>query len=80
MIINDIKRINYYNVLERKKWQMHIYFSLHRDHSHRDLVGRISHEVGAALDWLTGPAMTDQERTEQTLADAHNQRFGDSAL
>ena len=54
--------------------------SLHFDHSHDGLFGRVSRNVGTALDWLTGPAMTEQDREEQTLADVRNRRFEDSVL
>ena len=59
---------------------MHIHISLHKDHSHHNLLGDISRDLGAALDWLTGPGMTDQDRQELTLADVRNRRFEDSAL
>ena len=54
--------------------------SVHSDHSHYGLFGRVSHNVGTALDWLTGPAMTEQERSQLTLADVRNRRFEDTAL
>ena len=59
---------------------MHVHISMHRDHSHNDVFGRISRDLESALDWLTGPAMTEQERQEQTLADVRNRRFEDSVL
>ena len=59
---------------------MHVHICLHRDHGHDDLLGRISHELGNALDWVTGPGMTEQERSHQTLADVRNRRFEDTVL
>ena len=59
---------------------MHAHITVHFDHSHDGLFGRFSHNVGTALDWLTGPALTDQERSQQTLADIRNRRFEDSVL
>ena len=54
--------------------------SIHFDHNHDGLLGRMSRNMGAALDWLTGPAMTAQERREQTLADVRNRRFEDTVI
>ena len=59
---------------------MHAHFTVHFDHNHNGLIGRFSRNVGTALDWLTGPALTDQERSQQTLADVRNRRFEDSVL
>jgi len=53
---------------------------MHRDHTHDDLVGRVSRDLGNAVEWLTGPAMTDQERREHALADVRNRRFEDTVI
>lgn len=54
--------------------------AVHFDHNHEGLFGRVSRNVGAALDWLTGPGMTDQKRAAQTLTDVRNQRFDDTVI
>ena len=40
---------------------MNAHFHIHFDH-HNRLLSRITRELTAAYDWLTGPALTDQER------------------
>lgn len=59
---------------------MHVHICMHRDHTHDDLVGRVSRDLGNAVEWLTGPAMTDQERREHALADVRNRRFEDTVI
>ena len=59
---------------------MHLHVSLHRSHSHDGLVCRISRDLGAALDWLTGPAMTEQDRLQLDLADVRNRAHETGSL
>ena len=59
---------------------MHLHIALHKDHSHNDLLGRVSRDLGAALDWLTGPAMSEQDRLHSTLADARNRSCENGVL
>lgn len=59
---------------------MHVHISLHRGHSHRSLVGRISRDLGSAVDWLTGPAMSDRDRMQRDLAEARNRELTDAGI
>ena len=59
---------------------MHVHISLHRSHSHRNLVGRISRDLGSAVDWLTGPAMSDRDRMQRDLAEARNRELTDAGI
>ena len=52
----------------------------HTEHNHAGLFGRVAHEVSTALDWLTGPAMSEQERTERATAQVQNLKYDTSAL
>ena len=54
--------------------------SLHAEHNHAGLFSRVTHDVSAALDWLTGPAMSEQERRERVRAEVQNLRYDTSAL
>ncbi len=44
---------------------MHIH--LHFENNHEGLFSRVTRDLGTALDWLTGPAMSQQERLDRTL-------------
>lgn len=59
---------------------MHTHISIHNDHSHGGLFSRVAHELGAAIDWLTGPAMSDQERQERVVAEVQNLRYDTTAI
>jgi hypothetical protein len=59
---------------------MHLHIALHRDHSHDDLLGRVSRDLGAAMDWFTGPARSEQDRLHSTLADARNRTYENGVL
>ncbi len=64
---------------------MHAHFivqlnAVHWDHNHDGVLGRVSRNVSATLDWLAGPAMTEQERRDQTIADVHNRRFEETVI
>ena len=49
--------------------------AVHFDHNHEGPLGRISRNVGAALDRLTGPALSEQDRLQQELADIRNRAY-----
>ena len=34
--------------------------SIHEEQNHAGLFGRVAQDLSAALDWLTGPAMSQQ--------------------
>ena len=47
--------------------------SVNTEHNHTGLFGRVAHDAWAAVEWLAGPAMSEQERTERAVAEF--QRF-----
>ena len=51
--------------------QAHIH--VHFDHNHDGLFSRVARDLGAALDRLGGPAMSDQERLERAKVQAQNE-------
>ncbi len=59
---------------------MHVHFALHIDHNHPGVLGRVARELGSAVDWLSGPAMTEQERQERVMAEVRNQKHDSSAM
>lgn len=48
---------------------MHAHFSVHWAHGHDGLLGRVARDLGAAYAWLTGPALSEQERQRRELAE-----------
>ena len=64
---------------------MHAHFtvhldSVHPDHDHEGLFGRASRNVSAALDRLTGPAMTEQDRLQLELVEVRNRSLASGIL
>ena len=59
---------------------MHLHIALHKDHSHNELLGRISRDLGSALDWVSGPATTEQDRAQLRLADVRNRAYENGVL
>ena len=59
---------------------MHAHVSLHLDRNHDGLVSRVAREVGVALDWISGPALSDQQYLERARAEARNERHGYGVL
>ena len=53
---------------------MHVHF--HFDHNHDGPFSRLTRDLGGTLDWVTGPAMSQQERMELTLAEVQNEMRG----
>ena len=53
---------------------MHVHF--HFDHNRNGPFSRLTRELGGALDWITGPAMSQQELMERTLAEIQNDMRG----
>ena len=56
----------------------HIHF--HIDHNHDRLLDRISRELTVAYDWLTGPAMSDQERLNRELAQTRSNKYSNGVI
>ncbi|MCY4364736.1 MAG: hypothetical protein OXE17_00685 [Chloroflexi bacterium] len=58
---------------------MHIHFhsdhNIERDHPHDRPFSRVTRDLDAVLDWLTGPGMTDQQRAGRSRAEALNERY-----
>ena len=57
---------------------MHVHF--HFDHDHDGLFGRVTRDLGSALDWLTGPGMSQQQRLERARSEAQNDKQGYGVL
>ena len=57
---------------------MHVHF--HFDHDHDGLFGRVTRDLGSALDWLTGPAMSQQQRLDRARSEAQNDKHGYGVL
>ena len=57
---------------------MNAHIHLHLDHRHAGLFSRVIRDIGNALDWITGPGMSNQERLERAKAEAlySKQGFG----
>ena len=54
--------------------------SMHSEHDHAGLISRVAHDLSAALEWVTGPAMSEQERVERAMAEAKRLRYDTSAM
>ena len=54
--------------------------SLHAEQNTGGLLGRVAHDLSAALEWLSGPAMSEQDRRERVVAEVQNLKFDTSAL
>lgn len=59
---------------------MHAHIHVHFDHHHGGLFSRIARDLGAAYDWLAGPAMSEQERLDRELAEARSSKYAEGAL
>ena len=53
--------------------------SMQAEQGHGGLLHRVAHDVSAALDWLTGPAMSQQERQDRVVAEAQSLKYDTSA-
>ena len=49
--------------------------SIHFDHNHEGFFARVTHGMGSALEWATGPGMSEQQRVRRELAEARNERY-----
>ena len=54
--------------------------SMQAEHAHGGLFHRVAHDVTIALDWLAGPAMSQQERRERVVAEVQSLKYDTSAL
>ena len=54
--------------------------SIHAEQNRAGLFGRVAQDLSAALDWLTGPAMSEQERSERAMAEVQCLKYDTSAL
>ncbi len=50
------------------------------NHAHTGLFGRVAHDVSAALEWLGGPAMSEQRRRERDMAEVYRLKHDTSAM
>ena len=75
--------INHRSVFYYLRWveeTMKANASLHTDPNHAGLFNRIANDLSAALEWLAGPAMSEQERRERLMAEVQNLKHETSAI
>ena len=63
---------------------MHIHFHLSHDiehnHPHDKPFSRVTRDLDTVFDWLTGPGMTEQQRSVRNQAEALNERYGSGVM
>lgn len=63
---------------------MHIHFhsnhNIEHYHPHDKPFSRVTRDLDAVLDWLVGPGMTDQQRSNRNRAEALNERYGSGLM
>ena len=63
---------------------MHIHFhSSHdngHDHPHDRSFSRVTLGLDSVLSWLTGPGMTESQRSARNRAEAVNERYGSGVI
>ena len=63
---------------------MHIHIhqghELKHRHPHGNLVSRVTQDLDTVLDWLTGPGMTERQRSARNSAEARNERYGNGVM
>ena len=55
---------------------MHMHFSIHQDHNHNGLLGRVARDLVVAMGWITGPGMSRQQLLNRAKAEARSQKYG----
>jgi hypothetical protein len=50
------------------------------EHNHSGLFGRVTHDFSAALEWLAGPGMSEQERTARAMSEVQRHKYDASPL
>ena len=55
---------------------MHAHLSFHRNNHHDGFFHRVARDLGAAMEWITGPAMSRQRLLDRAQAEARNQKYG----
>ena len=55
---------------------MHAHLSIHRNYNHDSLFRRMARDLGTALEWISGPAMSRQGLMDRAQAEARNQKYG----
>ena len=63
---------------------MHVHIHLshdnERDHPHDKSFNRVTRDLDALLEWMTGPGMTEQQRSVRNRAEARNERYGNGVM
>ena len=63
---------------------MHIHFHHSHDyehnHPHDKPFSRVTRDLDAVLEWLTGTGMTEQQRSVRNQAEALNEKYGSGVL
>ena len=56
---------------------MQVNMHVHFDHNNDGLFSQVARELANAIDWVTGPALPEQQKRDLTLAEAQNRKFSD---
>ena len=56
--------------------QLHVHF----DHHHDGFLARLSRDLGHALDWIAGPAMSEQQRYDRLQAEVRGDKYRHGVL
>ena len=54
--------------------------SIQANHKNDGLFSRVAHDMSAALEWLGGPAMSEQRRRERDMAEVYRLKHDTSAM
>jgi len=54
--------------------------SIQANQDYAGLIGRVAHDLSAALDWLAGPAMSELGRRERDMAEVRRRKCDTSAM
>ena len=55
---------------------MHIHFHVSHDNDQDGLFDRVNRHLGTAINWLSGPAMSEQERFDRVKAEVQSDKHG----
>lgn len=55
---------------------MHFHFQVSEDSSQDRLFDRLNRRLGNAIEWLSGPAMSEQERFDRVRAEVQSDKYG----
>ncbi|MYC29863.1 MAG: hypothetical protein F4X65_07220 [Chloroflexi bacterium] len=59
---------------------MSVQLRIHFDHHHDGFLTRLGRDLGHALDWVAGPAMSEQQRYNRLKAEVRSDKYGHGVL